>query len=300
MDGCVGRTRPRASRSPPRRDAAVPGTVRIAIVGAGLGGLACACTLKKDGVDAIILEADASIDAGRGGEIQLRSTVIVSNELSDCSQSVAHIRASSSLPFSRSQILTVRTWMRLRAASQSLRSSSIPIRALRKELAQQLRSDAIRFGKKVIDLVPDETARVRCVFADGDESEPFDVIVDAGGLNPAFVQGPGIDPGKERCSCIASQPVFDAHATIGDARLARQHGPGGLLCSWWRLRNGGDDALADGVGLGKLLGEQAKLGGGWHKWPISYHLNRIHIEGYAAHSVKVAPVPTDPRGVLSF
>ena len=128
------------SRSLSRR-----GRLRVAIIGAGIGGLSCACTLKLFGVEVAVFESGDSIDDGAGGEIALQSANAVLTALG--------------MPDA---------WSALREQSRSHRPNSVPVRALRRALSSQLERGTIRFGIRWVEHLGEE----------------FDVIVDASGLGP--------------------------------------------------------------------------------------------------------------------
>ena len=215
--------------------------MRVAIVGASFSGLACACKLQQFGVGVTVYEQEASVDDGLGGEIELRCGTAA----------IAAVGLS---------------WNELRSASRSCHHHhSIPIRAIRHALIQQLLPGTVRFGHGVIECtaacthadrslqplrkrgrakhphameIDPSHRRVVCHFTDGTSSqEEFDMVVDASGLKRGLM----------------------SHAAIGDARLAQ--------LGWWtslcggtqvrRYRHGAVDALKDGVLLGTILGERA-------------------------------------------
>ena len=186
------------------RDGASSRRPRVAIVGAGLGGLACACALSRS-TDVTVYERDSDIDQGDGGELQLRG--------------MAATFAALGL-----------SWDDLRALSRSPRECSIPLRALRHALIGRLRHGTVRFGACVVDLTPTITEAdhltpgpLRCHFSDGSTSErAFDIVVDAGGL------GPPLSRARTGQMHPTARVAADAHAAIGDARLARM----GWLASW--------------------------------------------------------------------
>jgi hypothetical protein len=82
--------------------------------------------------------------------------------------------------------------------------------------------------------------RLRCECADGQIYEPFDVVVDAGGLS--------------------SRSTLSAHAAVGDARKARARGVHSLLLGARRLAYGAVDALDDGAALGARLRDAGAVG----------------------------------------
>jgi len=171
----------------------------------------------------------------------------------------------------------------------------VPLRSLKLALLAHLRSGTVKFGAQVIYLeehpcitsaanttvskhVKDqERARatlysisacsfsnggegcpahdapihlVHCHCADGSVARGFDAVVDASGFRPALL---GTRLVHEWHSLYAG----DAFAAIGDARGAQKGWIRSLFFGWRRYICGGDDALNEGLELGRLLGEAA-------------------------------------------
>ena len=269
-----------AKRARPPTD----GPLRVGIIGAGLGGLACACALQQSEASATItvFEQQKSIDDGDGGEIELRRAgPSVLNEL----------------------LGSADAWSRLRAESNSPRRWSVPIRSVRRCLAAELARSggAMQYGVEVARLVQEEASfadgtppaesqrPTHGELADGTVTGAFDFVVDARGfLGRRSLTSPsrratssrstadGAD--RERLganrfhgmpSCaVRGYRASDAHAAIGDATVARccnDRGGlvgtiGSILLGVRRDRHGGDDALRGGAALGRMLGECAARG----------------------------------------
>lgn len=208
------------------------GTLSTAIIGGGIGGLACACVLQRMGAPVTVYERDSSIDAGQGGEIQLPNAAAAL-------YSIERLTDESS------------AWEALRAKSRSPRDHSVPIRALRSWLACQLRCGTIQYSTEVVDLLQSPDGSTGCVYADGRFPQPYDVVVDAGGLSSPLFRS---SRGHHQATRHEFGQSKKAHAAIGDAQAARASGLRSLLLGIRRNRYGGDNALREGVALGALLG----------------------------------------------
>jgi threonine dehydrogenase-like Zn-dependent dehydrogenase len=156
---------------------------RVAIVGAGFGGLTCAAALLLRGPKSrwdveVFEQAEALDDDREGGEISLEDAPEVLDSLG--------LRAD---------------WDVLRDQSRSPRAYSVPKQAMRRLLAKPLRYGNIHFSTQIIKVINASDARWQCESADGHIWGPFDMVVDASGLLGSIT----------------------ANAAIGDARLARHH-----------------------------------------------------------------------------
>lgn len=306
------RTSPTRSRSIKEADR----PLRIAIVGAGLGGLACACALQQScagaGVAITVFERQSCIDDGYGGEIELR-----------CEG-----------PSALNELCGPSTWELLRASSNSSRPYSVPIRCVRRLLADRLHCGTIIYGAAVARQlqasVPgknsaDHTSMVHGVLADGSVTAAFDLFIDASGLaalpppSPPHGTRATRNAGMSTTTDAYDLRISDASLAIGDARLARRGGRNTLLGLWGsivdgvrRNRHGGDDALRDGVALGRILGECALRGrrpkdaGRFSRgcYPcLRESRGGAHLDAdVERHSprVKVWAQPTDPRVALRW
>ena len=242
----------------------------------------------------IVFECSSSIDRGDGGEIQLRAAKAVLHALG--------------MPSS---------WSKIRGQSRSRLPDSVPIRAIRHAMVQQLTPGTVHFGMRIVHMqgqthlchtattsTVEDMEHARHVDTGGAAVGAFDVIVDASGLGSSLTRTCGVHHGAPRWVQLA-----DAHAAIGDARQARR--PVGLsrfLQSAWRLRYGGDDALHDGMQLGRRLGEMyRRLGDCSCRCPNPVHCEHAclpvqHLEHwigeYASRGARRALKPTEPRWLL--
>ena len=173
-------------RSSPSRGRRPPTTTSasVAVIGAGFGGLACACALQratgqtsKRAVSVKVFEKALDRNNSIRGEIHLPNAEKV--------LSILGLRAE---------------YDRLRASSRSDRAHSVPIQDAKDVLASSLRSGTLRYGVQVIAIHRLQAGKSSCELADG-KLEVFDVIIDASGL--------------------LAEPLHGAHAAIGDARAAR-------------------------------------------------------------------------------
>ena len=215
----------------------------VAIVGAGLGGLACACAMQQRAPSAVVTvyEQQQSIEAGYDGEIELR-------------------RAG---PQVITSICGPHAWMNLRAKSHSPRPYSVPIQSIRQMLARRLRRGTARFGLEVARVVRQRRAEsprgVSFLLIDSNcrELGAFDYVIDASGLGG----GRMLDQLRPGGSTVQGDGWQDAtvDAAIGDAGTARRGAGmlGSILDGVRRNRHGGDDALREGAALGKLLAEHS-------------------------------------------
>lgn len=222
---------------------AEPRPLRVAVVGAGYGGLACACALQctPSRAQVTVYERDDSIDRGLGGEIELRGAAVV------------EVLQQLGL-----------TWQDLRSLSRSPRSNCVPVRALRHALRNALSEHAVvRYGVRVVRLTAAVTTDspfdcrsyagpLYLHFEDGTRSQhPADLVIDGGGLGvPLKPAHDGNTFFLPKCGGGAHHRIMDAHAAIGDARTARV---GWLPDFVRRYRHGAVGALSDGLELGTRL-----------------------------------------------
>lgn len=277
-------------------------SIKVGIVGAGLSGLACACSLGGF-ASVVVFERQLSIEEGYGGEIELRGAAELLDRL--CGPS---------------------TWSELRSQSNSLRPSSVPVQAVRRVLYDALHpSTVVCFGVAAVCPVQDGTRAglqlqpTRLLLSDGRLSQPFDVLIDAGGLDGTLQCAlPSDQVGKsstsdvgQRSACRASAAVAaaaaadhgirvaDAHAAIGDSRAARRKAESFPFGVGWlrklvmgvrRNRHGGSDALRDGAALGDHLGRSALSG--------TFSSNAIFGTLYACEGCRRSSQPSDPRQAM--
>ena len=195
----------------------------------------------------LCLARQSCIDDGYGGEIELR-----------CEG-----------PSALNELCGPSTWELLRASSNSSRPYSVPIRCVRRLLADRLHCGTIIYGAAVARQlqasVPgknsaDHTSMVHGVLADGSVTAAFDLFIDASGLaalpppSPPHGTRATRNAGMSTTTDAYDLRISDASLAIGDARLARRGGRNTLLGLWGsivdgvrRNRHGGDDALRDGV-----------------------------------------------------
>lgn len=134
---------------------------RVAIVGAGFGGLTCACALQQHDFSVDVFEQASSLECPtEGGEINLPSARRVFEALNLCS-----------------------TWDSLRASSLSPRLHSVSKAAVKRALASNLRAGTVIFGTCVVSVEQqtDNSCSCTCTCASGQRRD-YSLVIDAGGL----------------------------------------------------------------------------------------------------------------------
>jgi 2-polyprenyl-6-methoxyphenol hydroxylase-like FAD-dependent oxidoreductase len=165
--------------------------MKVAVVGAGLGGLCLAQGLQRAEIDVVVCERDASLDARRQGyrlHLDARAGLALRACLPD--DLFELFRAVCGQPGRQMTVVNDRLRVRHEVAGDPARdpdavetlSTSIDRQTLREVLAARL-GDALRFGAELTSLEADGD-RVRLQLAHGAELE-VDVLVGADGVGSA-------------------------------------------------------------------------------------------------------------------
>ncbi len=167
-------------------------TVRVAVAGAGLGGLCLAQGLRRAGADVTVYERDDQL-AGRGQGYRLHVDARAGLALQQClpPELLAAFQATCGQASTRLTVVSERLSLlkEVTAGDPSAGqyapgtlSASVSRLTLREVLAAGL-DDTVVFGREVTGYDADEGG-VRVYFADGREAEA-DVLVAADGVNSA-------------------------------------------------------------------------------------------------------------------
>jgi 2-polyprenyl-6-methoxyphenol hydroxylase-like FAD-dependent oxidoreductase len=159
----------------------IDSTVRVAVVGAGPGGLTCARILRHEGIAVTVFDQDASPDArAQGGSLDMHadSGQIALREAGLLDRFFALCR-----PEAQAMRMLDRTGRVLRQVTPEPGELSCPeidrgqLRAL---LLDSVAPDTVRWGKKVRAVEPLGHGVHRLRFADGDTAD-FDLVIGADG-----------------------------------------------------------------------------------------------------------------------
>ncbi|WP_144764032.1 NAD(P)/FAD-dependent oxidoreductase [Curtobacterium sp. 9128] len=152
---------------------------RIAVVGAGPGGLLCARVLQRAGVDVTVYDADASSTArNQGGTLDLHAD---SGQIAIEDAGLVAEFAALARPEGQSKRMVAPDGTMLMehvAAADEFAAPEIDRAQLRGMLADSLRPGTIRWGHRLVHVVPGTPHEL--VFADG-LVEQADVVVGADG-----------------------------------------------------------------------------------------------------------------------
>jgi 2-polyprenyl-6-methoxyphenol hydroxylase-like FAD-dependent oxidoreductase len=230
-------------------------TVRVAIAGAGLGGLCLAQGLLRAGIDVAVYERDDSL-AGRRQGYRLHVDARAGLALQQClpSELLALFQASCAQPSTRLTVVSER--LRLlnemtsddpavdRYAPATL-STSVSRQTLREVLAAGL-DDRIAFGSAVTGYDSDENG-VRVHLADGRAADA-DLLVGADGISSAVRRQylPDADPVDTGGRCIYGKTLLCSEgprtisrlpAVLSDGFTAVIGGKLGMAAGVVRFRN---------------------------------------------------------------
>ena len=156
--------------------------MKVAVIGAGIGGLALAQGLKRAGIEVTVYERDNALDSrGQGYRIHLHAAAALQACLPPDLYELCI--ATAGQPSTRVTVMTsgLRILHHTEALPTSPRSlvTSVNRQTLREILAARL-EDAIEFGRSCIGFVQDADG-IRIHFADGTETRA-DILVGADGV----------------------------------------------------------------------------------------------------------------------
>jgi len=194
------------------------GSLRVAVAGGGLGGLALARGLLRAGTDVTVFERDTSLATRRQGyRLHLDARAGLALDATLPPETFALFQASCAQPSRR---LTVTT-ERLRVLHEQVAadrgadpyapaslSTSVDRRTFREVLAAGL-DGRLAFGRELSRYEAD-AGGVRLYFADGREAEA-DVLVGADGVNSAVCRQylPAAEPADSGGRCIYGKTPLD-------------------------------------------------------------------------------------------
>ncbi|MFE2140322.1 FAD-dependent oxidoreductase [Streptomyces sp. NPDC059456] len=281
---------------------------RIAIVGAGLGGLACARVLQQHGRSVTVFEREASADARpQGGTLDLHA---------DTGQ--AALRAAGLLDrFHALARPEADEWRVLDYANAALLAHQGPPAAggrpeidrgqLRGLLLDSITEGTVRWARAVTGVSPLPDGTCRLLFSDG-TAEEFDLVVGADGawssVRPALSGAvPGytgvtfVEAGFDQCDTrhpdLARLVGNGSMLAKGAGRsLVAQRNGNGHIRAYIALRAPQDWHMAAGIDLGDQRAVQTHLLRMFDGWDESLrYLLRNSDSGFVNRSLFVLPAP---------
>ncbi|HET6356817.1 NAD(P)/FAD-dependent oxidoreductase [Streptomyces sp.] len=284
---------------------------RIAVVGAGLGGLACARVLQLHGRSVTVFEGEASVDARpQGGTLDMHA---------DTGQIA--LRAAGLLDrFSTLSRPEGQEWRLLDTATAALLPDQGPADdegadnrpeidrgQLRGLLLESLTAGTVRWGRAVSGVTPLGDGTCRLLFSDG-TAEDFDLVVGADGawsrVRPALSDAtPGytgvtfVEAGFDDCDSRhagLARMVGDGTmlAKAGGKALFAQRNSNGHIRAYIAFRAPENWHVAAGLDLDDATAVRThllKIFDGWHESLL--HLLRYSDSGFVNRPLYALPVP---------
>ena len=199
-------------------------SLRIAVAGGGLGGLALAQGLLRVGADVTVYERDASLATRRQGyRLHLDARAGLALDASLPPESFALFQATCAQPSRRLTVTTERLRVRrVQVAADrgadpyapATLSTSVDRQTFREVLAAGLGGGRLAFGRELARYEAGADG-VRLYFADGQEAEA-DVLVGADGVGSA-VRGqylPAASPADSGARCIYGKTPLGPNAAL--------------------------------------------------------------------------------------
>ncbi|MER6398392.1 NAD(P)/FAD-dependent oxidoreductase [Kitasatospora sp. NPDC001603] len=281
---------------------------RIAIVGAGLGGLACARVLQQHGRSATVFEREASADARpQGGTLDLHA---------DTGQTA--LRAAGLLdPFHALARPEGEEWRVLDFTDAALLAHQGPSAAggrpeidrgqLRELLLDSLTEGTVRWDRAVSTVTPLADGTCRLLFADG-AAEDFDLVIGADGAwsrvrpalshaAPRYTGVTFLETGFDHCDTrhpdLARLVGNGSMLAKGAGRsLVAQRNSNGHIRAYIALRTPQDWHTAAGIDLGDQRAVRAHLLRMFDDWDESLrYILRNSDSGFVNRPLFVLPAP---------
>jgi 2-polyprenyl-6-methoxyphenol hydroxylase-like FAD-dependent oxidoreductase len=270
--------------------------LRVAVIGAGLGGLCLAQGLRREGIDAAVYERDASLDARRQG-YRLHVDARAGMALARClpPELFELFLATCGNPGKRLTVVTENLKVlhevpydtAVDAFAPATLATSVNRQTLREILASGL-EDRIVFGSELARYEVDGQG-VRLHFADGRRAEA-DVLVGADGVNSVvrcqyLPHARVVDTGSR---CIYGKTPLNAHtlellpAPLHEGFMAVVGGPVGMATGLVRFRHRPEQAAAAIAPESRLSPAEDYL-----MWAVSADQDRFGVP--AAELTAMAP-----------
>jgi 2-polyprenyl-6-methoxyphenol hydroxylase-like FAD-dependent oxidoreductase len=281
---------------------------RIAIVGAGLGGLTCARVLQQHGRSVTVFEREVSADARpQGGSLDMHAdtgqAALRAAGLLDRFQALARPEGDEwrVLDFATGALLAQQ------GATPGGGRPEIDRGQLRGLLLDSLAEGTVRWDRAVSKVAPQPDGTCRLLFGDG-ASEDFDLVVGADGawsrvrpaLSPAAPHYTGVtfvETGFDQCDTrhpdLARLVGNGSMLAKGVARtLVAQRNSNGHIRAYIAFREPQDWHAAAGIDLGDQRAVEVgllKMFDGWDE-SLRYIL-RNSDSGFVNRSLSVLPAP---------
>lgn len=202
--------------------------IRVAIIGAGLGGLCLAQGLRKYGIDFAVYEKDVSPNSRTQG-YRIRIDYVGQMALKEClsSDDYSLFKRTCSIASPKPQIMNpemqgepklVRSWSQDDSESPFADQSANRL-TMREVLLERVR-DSIFFGKAFSRYEIQANKTIKVIFADG-SSILTDVLVAADGANSIFMKQwmPELSSAESGAYCLYGKTAFDYDSILPKPHL---------------------------------------------------------------------------------